>query len=302
MSGKDLIIGGASNYTWEHLKLWVKSIKKTSFTGDIVIVATNMKKDTIDKLRNENVIVSLYGKQDAQGNVTAHSNGAPHVERFFYIWNYLKDHVEEYDFVVATDTRDVIFQRNPTTWIDEMIFAGRESIFASSEGMRYEDEPWNNQNLVEAFGPYFHNHYKGMIINNVGVLAGETPYMRDLFFMIFQMSINRPIPVVDQIVYNVLLQQTFFKDVTKQTFNSDAWAAQLGTTVEAIKSGAGDLGMMIRNDPSKMAIYEQKYFDEQPKLRDDGVVVNSSNTPFVIVHQYDRTHAWKDKIMERYND
>ena len=41
---KDLIIGGASNYTWDQLKYWVNSIKLSGFKGDIVLVATNIKK------------------------------------------------------------------------------------------------------------------------------------------------------------------------------------------------------------------------------------------------------------------
>jgi hypothetical protein len=298
--GKDLIIGGASNYTWDDLKYWVNSIKLSGFSGDIVLVATNITSETVHKLIQENVIVEIYGEQQPDGNFKAHDNGAPHVERFFYIWNYLNKNVDKYDFVISTDTRDVVFQSNPTAWIDESIFHGRESLIVSSEGMRYQDEPWNSQNLNEAFGPYFHKHYKGMLINNVGVLAGETKYMRDLFFMIFQMSINRPIPIVDQVVFNVLLQQQPFKDVVKQTYNSDAWAIQLGTSIEAVKSGKGDLGMMVANDPSKMILYQTKYFDEQPSITDDGIVVNDKGVKFAVVHQYDRTTAWKDKIMARY--
>lgn len=298
--GKDLIIGGASNYTWDDLKYWVNSIKLSGFTGDIVLVATNITKETIDKLTSEGINLDLYGQMQEDGSIKAHNNGAPHVERFFYIWNYLNKNVGQYDYVITTDTRDVIFQTNPTVWIDEMIFAGRESIFVSSEGMKYEDEPWNNQNLIEAFGPFFHREYKEMVINNVGVIAGELAYVRDLLFMIFQMSINRPIPIVDQVVFNVLLQQKPFKDVIKFTYNSDAWAVQLGATIEAVKSGAGDLGMMINNDPSKMILYQTKYFDEQPTLTEDGFVVNQHGNKFVIVHQYDRTKSWADKIAARY--
>jgi hypothetical protein len=208
--GKDLIIGGASNYTWNQLKHWVNSIKKSGFQGDVVLVATNISKETIDKLTDEGVKLELYGVMQEDGSVKAHGNGAPHVERFFYIWNYLNNTMGQYDFVITTDTRDVVFQSNPTAWIDEMIFAGRESIIVSSEGMRYEDEPWNSQNLDQAFGPFFHRHYKEMVINNVGILAGETEYVRDLLFMIFQMSVNRPIPIVDQVVFNVILQQKPF--------------------------------------------------------------------------------------------
>lgn len=298
--GKDLIIGGASNYTWDNLKHWINSIKLSGFSGDVVLVGTNLTKETIDKLTSEGVILELYGVMQEDGSIKAHSNGAPHVERFFYIGNYLSKNISKYDYVITTDTRDVVFQSNPSAWIDEMIFTGLEGIVVSSEGMKYEDEPWNNRNLDEAFGPFFHRQYKDMVINNVGVIAGETLYVRDLLFMIFQMSINRPILIVDQVVFNVLLQQKPFKNVTKFTYNSDAWAIQLGATIEAVKSGAGDLGMMIANDPTKMILYQTKYFDEQPTITEDGIVCNSKGNPFVVVHQYDRTHAWKDKIIARY--
>lgn len=299
---KDLIIGGASNYTWDHLKYWVNSIQSTGFAGDVVLVATNITKETIDKLTEKGVILELYGKQDEEGNFTAHSNGAPHVERFFYIWNYLKKNKDNYAFTITTDTRDVVFQTNPSVWIDEMIFAGRQSLIVSSEGMKYEDEPWNNNNLLEAFGPYFHNLYKSSAIFNVGTIAGETSYVADLLFMIFQLSINRPIPIVDQVVFNVILQQHPYKDIIKYTYNSDAWAIQLGVTIEAVKSGAGDIGMSVAQNPTNIILYQTKYFDEQPKITDDGYVVNEKGNKFVIVHQYDRTHAWRDKIMEKYND
>lgn len=301
MANKDLIIGGASNYTWDNLKYWINSIKKSGFNGDVVLVATNLSKETIDKLTSEGIILELYGKVQDDGSVKNEVKGAPHVERFFYIWNYLKKNVSKYEFVISTDTRDVVFQENPSIWLDENMLLGYKDLVASSEGMLYQDEPWNNQNLLEAFGPYFHNHYKSMMIHNVGVLAGTTEYMRDLFFMIFQMSVNRPIPIVDQVVYNILLQQAPYNETTKFVCNQDAWAAQLGATIEAVKSGKGDLGISIANDPSKMILYQTMYRDKQPSITEDGIVVNHNGNKFVIVHQYDRTLAWKDKIEARYS-
>lgn len=297
---KDLIIGGASNYTWNELKHWVNSIKRSGFAGDIVLVSTAMTKETIDKLVSEGVKLALYGKELPNGDFISHSHGAPHVERFFYIWDFLTKSIADYDYVIATDTRDVVFQKDPSDWLSDFIFNdyGKKLIVAS-EGMCYEDEPWNSGNLDGAFGPFFHNHYKSMTIHNVGVIAGEIEYVRNLFFMIFQMSINRPIPVVDQVVFNVLLMQKPFSDITKFTENAHAWSAQLATTIEAVKSGKGDLGMMVTADPSKLELYEKKYFDTQPKMV-DGIVMNHNDEPFVIVHQYDRTLAWKDEIMKRY--
>lgn len=297
---KDLIIGGASNYTWDDLKYWVNSIKKSGFKGDTVLVATNLSKETIEKLANEGVILELYGQVQEDGSIKSHSNGAPHVERFFYIWNVLNKHRKQYDFVIATDTRDVIFQSNPTIWLDEMVYVGRHSIVVADEGMKYQDEPWNNQNLMQAFGPFFHREFKEMKVHNVGVLAGEYDYVCDLFFMIFQMSINRPIPVVDQVVFNILMQQRPYKDIVKSTTSADAWAVNLSITEEAVKAGAGDLGAIIKDEPSLMNTYYKTFVDEQPIFREDGVFTNSKGTPFVIVHQYDRTPEWKAKIEELY--
>lgn len=299
--GKDLIIGGASNYGWNELKYWVNSIQRSGFDGDIVLVATNITKDTIDKLVEKGVKLSIYGKQDENGNFTAHSNGAPHVERFFYIWNFLRELGDDYDYVITTDTRDVVFQYNPTEWIDENISGGYDGLIASSEGLKYEDEPWGSNNLREAFGPFFHNIYKDALIHNVGTIAGEMAYVRDLMFMIFQMSINRPISIVDQAVYNVLLQQKPLREYVKFTTNENAWAIQLGTTAEAVKAGFGDIGMSVAQNPSNMILYHSKYQDEQPTLSEDGLVVNQNGHKFVIVHQYDRT-SWKQKIMEKYDD
>lgn len=298
--GKDLIIGGASNYTWDQLKYWVNSIKRSGFDGDIVLVATDITKETIEKLVSEGVKLSVHGKQNENGDFVSHSNGAPHVERFFYIWNFLNEHGGNYEYVIATDTRDVVFQKNPSEWLNDNMLTGYKALVASSEGMKYRDEPWNATNLDQAFGPFFAREFADMDICNVGVIAGESKYVCDLFFMIFQMSINRPIPIVDQVVYNVLLQQQVMKEITEFTTNKHAWAAQLATTIEAVKSGAGDLGMMVQNNPSSMILYQSKYNDKQPSLTEDGLVVNADGVPFVIVHQYDRTKAWTDKITMRY--
>lgn len=292
---KDLIIGGASNYTWDQLKYWVNSIKMSGFTGDIALVATNIKKEDIEKLVAEGVLLSLYGKQNEFGDFVAHSNGAPHVERFFYIWNFLKNVPTQYRYVITTDTRDVVFQTNPSDWLEEHMVT--HNMVASSEGMRYVNEPWGNQNLLETFGPYFHNIYKNNIIFNVGTIAGDHDYVTSMMFMIFQMSINRPIAIVDQAVYNVLLNTIPWSYDTFAAKNEDAWAIQLGTTLESIKSGKGDLGMAYMN---RIEDYHKIYEDEQPKLV-DGFVVNQNNQKFCIVHQYDRTVAWKDSIIERYS-
>ena len=295
---KDLIIGGASNYTWEHLKYWVNSIKKSGFTGDIVLVSTNITAETIDKLTAEGVKLAIYGDKQADGSFKAVQNGAPHVERFFYLWHFLKHTEEEYRYVVATDTRDVVFQSNPSPYLDVLDRTNKDLI-VSSEGLKYVDEPWGSQNLHDTFGPFFHNLLGKNLIYNVGVIAGRKDAIRQLLLNLFQMSINRQIPVVDQAVYNFLINECMDSKKIVWTTNESGWAIQLGTTVEAVRAGYGDLGIIIKQRPELMSRYTSSYTDEQPTFN-DAQVTDKKNNKFVIVHQYDRIPMLKDKIMELY--
>jgi hypothetical protein len=118
--------------------------------------------------------------------------------------------------------------------------------------------------------------------------------------MILQLSINRPIPIVDQAVYNFILNTDVFRNHTEFFGNGSGWACNLGTTLAAIASGSGDIGQ--RNDPTAQLLYQTKYLADQPVIGEDGVVYNAYEMPFYIVHQYDRVAGLADKIRAKYND
>lgn len=295
---RDLIIGAAVGYDWNNLKYWVNSIRKSGFAGDVVLVGTDLTKETIDKLTENGVELSLYGQKQENGDIKAHNNGAPHVERFFYMWNTLKQTKTNYRYIITTDTRDVIFQTNPSHWLES--YLTMHSMVCSSEGMRYKNEPWGNQNLYQSFGPYFHNILKDEKIYNVGTIAGEARLMESLFLLLFQLSINRPIPIVDQAVFNFLTTVYPFSTETYFASNSESWAIQLGTTIEAVKSGAGDIGKEVLANPSKLIEYQMKYEDVQPNIKVDGTVQTTKGDLYTIVHQWDRIPDLKQKIEELY--
>lgn len=297
---KDLIIGACSNYTYDDLKYWINSIRRSGFDGDVVLTGTNLKKDTIQALTKEGVGLELYGTMNKDGDIEAPRSNAPHVERFFYIWNYLDKTPNQYGHVITTDTRDVIFQQNPSNWLVSNL--GYNTLVASSEGLKYKDEPWGEANFDMTFGPYFSKQIENRLIYNVGVIAGETKAVKGLMMMIFQMSINRPIPIVDQAVYNFLLNYPPYEDLVRFTRNTDGWAIQLGTTIKAIEAGSGDLGAIARNDPKRMKKYKMDYLDVQPKFDEHRVINPNTDEDFVVVHQYDRIPELKKKVQEFYGD
>lgn len=294
---KDLIVGGASGYNWNQLRYWVNSIKKTGFAGDIVLVATNMSGETVKKLVEHNVKVYAYGNRAEDGGIAKSENNIPpHVERFIFIWDFLRKNPDEYRFVTVTDTRDVIFQKDPTEFLQTNLLAN--SIVCSSEGLAYKDEPWGNKNLLDTFGPMVYDELKDNLIYNVGTIAGYSAEVKDLMLQIFFQSVNRPIPIVDQAVFNFLISLCPLSEECFKTTNQKGWAIQLGTTIGAIKAGAGDIGQIVKNDPSKLEEYIKVYQDVEPIIK-DGYVMNG-HANFVIVHQWDRVPEIKDIVEKVY--
>ena len=279
---KDLIVGCATNYDWSKLKYWVNSINRSGFEGDKVLILMNCDKDTVKKISDSGFSIIAFN-QDANGNLTYESQMMVHVERFFHIYQLLKDN--EYRYVITTDVKDVVFQRNPSEWLEENLAEGVEDLVFSSESIKYKDEPWGNQNLLETFGPQIYEDFKGHTIFNVGVLAGHGFAMKDLMLNIFASCMHRPIKICDQSTFNFLISQHPYLSTSMYTRSEDGWACQLGTTA----------------DPSKIEQFRPFLLEPSPKL-DGDKVVTSEGIEYTIVHQYDRVPEWKKVIEAKYDD
>jgi len=273
MGKRNLIIGGFSGYSYNQIKPWVLSIDLNARDCDKVVVVGTTDNDTRTKLLDMGWKIEELPKVKAP----------IHVARFLGIYEYLRERQDEYGWVVTTDVRDVVFQANPFPWLDAMHAAKPFELIAGSESIRYRDEPWGNYNLLEAYGPFVHERFKDNIIYNVGTLGGTAEYLKDLVFQLFFNGINRPIPVVDQAVYNVLLQTQPYKGATFFASQADGWACQAGTTV----------------DPKKIADFRPKLTEAEPYWK-DGAAYASTGKPFVLVHQYDRVPEWQQYYKKLY--
>jgi len=278
---KDLIVGCATNYDWSKLKYWVNSINRSGFEGDKVLILMNCDKDTVKKISDSGFSIIAFN-QDANGNLTYESPMMVHVERFFHIYQLLRDN--EYRYVITTDVKDVVFQRNPSKWLEENLAEGVEDLVFSSESMKYKDEPWGNQNLLETFGPQIYEDFKNHTIFNVGVLAGHGFAMKDLMMNIFASCMHRPIKICDQSTFNFLISQHPYIPTSMYTKSEDGWACQLGTTA----------------DPSKIEQFRPFLLEPSPKMEGDKVLT-SQGIEYIIVHQYDRVPEWKKVIEAKYN-
>ena len=281
MDKKNLIISAFSGYNYNQLKPYLKSIDESVSECDKVMITGSASSETIDKLLEHGWIVERLPDV----------NVPIHVARFLAIYEFLRNHHENYRWVVSTDVKDVIFQECPFRWIIRNLMIGSEYIIAGSESIRYKDEPWGNENLLQTYGPFVHERFKDNIIYNVGTLGGHASYIKDLVFQIFFNGINRPIPIVDQAVFNFLIQQQPYKDIIYKATNKDGWAVQLGTSLAGVKSGHGDIGRMCQNNPTELISYQMKYMDDQPDV---------DNLDFTIIHQYDRVTGLKENMEDKY--
>lgn len=271
---KDLLIGAFTDYDLRTIKPWVDSAEET-ITKDVdkVLIVGRTTQETIDYLKERNwQLVSM-------------SEGQPHVIRFLDIYNYLRMN-PSYGYVVTTDVRDVVFQSNPFNQLREDLgtFGSGEEIICGSECLRYCDEPWGNQNLLETYGEYVWNIYKHETIYNVGVLGGTAEFIKDLVFNIVINAVNRPIPICDQAVFNMLINTQPYKDVVFKADMTNAWACHAGTVA----------------DPSKMSQFRPNLLEPEPVWK-DGKVYTWNDALITILHQYDRVPEWKKAIEARYN-
>jgi len=277
MAQKDLIIGGCTNYGINQLKPWVLSVNECMPDAHKVMCVGNASDETRKWLSSQGFdIVDM-----------PNMNVPVHVLRFLSIYEYLRKTWQDYRYVVTTDVKDVYFQWSPFKWMenqsisDDMIV--NQKLVCGSEGIRYCDEPWGNENLMQAYGPYVHDLFKNNTIYNVGVLGGSSEYMKDLVFNIFTNAINRPIQICDQAVFNVLINTQPYYDVMFFAGNHHAWACQAGTMV----------------DPSKIESFRPFLLDAEPTF-DNGVVWTANREMYCIVHQYDRVPEWKKFVQQKY--
>jgi hypothetical protein len=261
---KNLIIGGFTNYGINQLKPWVLSAKEHAGDNDVALVYGSTSNETLDWLLEQGVIIVPMLQVQ---------NLPIHVLRFLSIYEYLYKFWQDYEYVITTDVKDVYFQCDPFEDLN-----GHKLVVAS-EGLKYKDESWGNENLLQTYGPYVHNQFKNNQIYNVGTFGGTSEYVKDMVFHIFTNAINRPIPICDQAVFNVLVNTQPFKDIIQPTVN---WACEMGTVV----------------DPSKIDKFRPNLLCEEPKIN-DGLVYYQDRL-FPIVHQYDRVPELKKFIENKF--
>lgn len=284
---KDLVIGAITGYDFDAIAPWVNSLERSGYGGDKAMLCYNVSYDVCNELSKRGFRVLGFERNEEDRRLEYTKPGFNVVvERFQHMAFVLRELEEDYRYIISTDVKDVIFQRNPSEWLENNLFD--QKIVAASESIRYDQEVWGNFNLFRSFGPRIYQTFRDRVISNAGVMAGDFHTMLDLYMHISLLCDAAPSHYIeggggpDQAAYNVLINSRPWKDSVCFASSESAWAAQLGTT-----------GPQIQDR------YGQFVTEPLPTLK-DGVVCTSTGEPFYIVHQYDRVPQWKNVIQEKY--
>lgn len=282
---KDIVIGAVTGYSFDKIKPWVNSLEQSGFDGVKAMLCYNVDLSVAQELDKRGFTVLALGQNKETGNLEYKHDFSIVVERFLHLWYFLKKFEGKYRYVITTDVKDVVFQTNPSTWLEQNL--GDKEINVACESIRYKDEEWGNHNLFKSFGPVIYDLHKDNLIYNCGTLSGKFDTMLDLFLNIYLLCNGTSHQIEggggpDQAALNILLNMKSYKDVTRFSMSEDGWAAQLGTT-----------------GPQIVGKYGDKLVEKTPVLVDN-VVCTSTGKPFALVHQYDRVPGWKQIIESKY--
>jgi len=271
---KDLVIGTIYNYDWHVIKYWVNSLNTCGFTGDKALVVINCSKKTIEQIESAGVkVILIDNSTDYQPTVEIER------ERFLHISKYLS--TVNYRFVLTTDVRDVVFQKNPSEFLEKTLTDKR--LLFSSESITIKDDMiLTNKNYKETFGDKIYNLHKNNEIFNAGVIAGTCKDLRQLCFAIYTLSTKKPVKNCDQSVLNYLIQQEDILKNSVRVRSEDSWAAQIGTTGNHITH------------------FDVALLEPKPKLV-NGLITTSTGSEFYIVHQYDRNLEFKQVLHNKFD-
>jgi hypothetical protein len=192
----------------------------------------------------------------------AELEGHPHMRRLIDMWYFLNTTDRTWNHIITTDVRDIVWQLNPSDWLAENL---KTEIICASECVTYENEPWGHKNIHEGYGPMFWDWIKPNTIGNVGVIAGKCKAVKELLMLNWLVSQSGDIRhFTDQSSFNFIIHNQLIRD--KISISSD-FALQVGTTTQNLK---------IEND-----------------------LIMNGDTPYVLVHQYDRNEELNNLVTKK---
>jgi hypothetical protein len=276
-STNDAVIGVGINYSWFDLKNYAVSLDRCGFQGRKILFVHKIT----DASRKALLHLGFELVEYTPSKVVV-------VDRFKVLHDWLEKEQPSLRYVMLCDTRDVVFQSDPTAWFEKN--AGTAKIFATSEFINFKNESCNPFWVEQLFGRKVLQQLQDEEVICAGTICGEVDAVKRLALRIYQCSTDRHGD--DQAALNYLLR-TEFKDEMRVPAPEDGFVLTvgwylIGTTPEKLSQGDKAVGERsnLRSAP--------------PTLRGGVAYPYKSDIPYCVVHQYERGNQWAPSITQRY--
>lgn len=281
-SSNDLIIGQATHYDWPRLEPYARSLWMSGYRGKKVLFIKGLTAEAVDNLAA--LGFELIQIPDHPPQTKDFFQGAG---RFLQSWRFIINNKPcPYRYVLFADVGDLIFQRDPSEDMDEILcFEAGASLLAAPEYIRHTNEAWNASGIKNCF-PEVENWIADKMVYCSGAIAGRAEVLADLLLNVYLTSkfLAAKVHGIDQPAFNTLIHQESYQEITFTPDMSDAWV----------------LNSQVMAAPSLIDTYRPWLMDKEPEMRNGLVYPQGSETPFCIVHQYNRNPEWIETFRKRY--
>jgi len=274
------VFGMAYGYSVESLSPFILSLRKTGYSGCILLGAKfPVTEDLENFAREHNITLKHIIQQISQKgrkSCSLCSLGLASSRYMFYL-DWLEELDENISSILITDVRDVVFQTDPFI---EFLSHSKSSLNTFEESFNFSIDtkwpfkvPWNRNWIIEGYGVEGLKKIGAEIIlcsgTTIGTYDGIKHYLMEMKKELSRFrrpcSTNRCCECkeskgFDQGVHNFLVQTGKITDVSRERYG-DSYVLTLGSI---------------------------RYTDHTITLDSDGYMLNSKGERVSILHQYNR--------------
>jgi len=261
MIKKNLILTILHNYNYPIVEPFIKSLKETGYKDDLVIFISDITPKTTKRILKKQGAILIEFKtsypfidnyqdvfQDIVPSITVNNY------RFLFYLKYLAENADQYENIMLTDIRDVVFQRN----IFDRIENNKIYFFLEDSSEVFRSSRMNYDWCLYANGPAITNRIIDKNVSCAGIVIGSYQHIMDYLLYIQSRLKSRA-----------------------DLF----WGLDQGVHNEYVYTVPNSSAMIISNTlPLVLTLGACKNFKQSP----NGDLINELNEPYSVIHQYDR--------------
>lgn len=216
MQQRNAILGAVEGYDYAVLRPFLSTLRATHYQGGTVLFHRRVDTRTLRRLRREGVTLVPFSETVPYMDATlaAHNRWSERPQfrkleimclRYIVAYCYLMTCPNKYRHVMLTDTRDVIFQKDPF----DFSIDGKLCYFMEREGVSIGQDPPNAEWIWQGFGAAALQRLSEKPIVCAGITIGPVEAVIEHLEQLIEIILESPTPQrgTDQAAHNVIAHE-----------------------------------------------------------------------------------------------